>query len=98
MARLVTKNIIMERHRTSMRLEPELWDALDEVCRRESISPGKLVMQLERDRPAGSRTSALRVFLLTYFRSGAAEKEHAVVSHDSRDAVQEPVGLLSLDC
>jgi len=34
-SRLINRNVVAERGRTSMRLEPELWDALAEICRRE---------------------------------------------------------------
>ncbi len=34
-SRLVNRNVVAERGRTSMRLEPELWDALLEICGRE---------------------------------------------------------------
>jgi len=35
---LISRNITVSGHRTSMRLEPEMWDALAEVCRREGAS------------------------------------------------------------
>ena len=37
--RLVNRNFVADRGRTSMRLEPELWDALLEVCQREGLMP-----------------------------------------------------------
>ena len=35
-SRLVNRNVVAERGRTSMRLEPELWDMLSEICEREA--------------------------------------------------------------
>jgi predicted DNA-binding ribbon-helix-helix protein len=64
-----------------MRLEPELWDALVEICRREAIDPGQLVRRVEEQGHAGGRTSAVRVFLLTYFRTAATEAGHAEAGH-----------------
>ena len=55
-----------------MRLEPELWDALAEICRRESIRMGELVRRVEARGHAGGRTSAIRVFILEYYRKGGA--------------------------
>ncbi|MBC7637762.1 MAG: ribbon-helix-helix domain-containing protein, partial [Acetobacteraceae bacterium] len=31
-SRLINRNVIAKSGRTSMRLEPELWDALREIC------------------------------------------------------------------
>jgi predicted DNA-binding ribbon-helix-helix protein len=80
-SRLVNRNIVAGRGRTSMRLEPELWDALLEICQREAIDPGQLVRRVEQQGHAGGRTSAVRVFLLTYFRSAATEAGHRSVGH-----------------
>ena len=33
-SRLVNRNVVAGRGRTSMRMEPELWDALLEICQR----------------------------------------------------------------
>ncbi len=68
-----------------MRLEPELWDALLEICRREAIDPGALVRRVEGQGHAGGRTSAVRVYLLTYFRSAATEDGHTAAGHGSPD-------------
>jgi predicted DNA-binding ribbon-helix-helix protein len=32
---LVNRNVTVAGHRTSMRLEPSMWEALEEICRRE---------------------------------------------------------------
>jgi predicted DNA-binding ribbon-helix-helix protein len=56
-----------------MRLEPELWDALTEICTRETQSLPSLMRQIDAAGYAGSRTSAVRVFVLQYFRTAATE-------------------------
>lgn len=62
-----------------MRLEPELWDALNEICERESEDISNLMRHVEAARVAGGRTSAVRVFIVNYFRKAASESGHAVV-------------------
>jgi predicted DNA-binding ribbon-helix-helix protein len=64
-----------------MRLEPELWDALGEICEREAQDMSTLVRQVEAAGHAGGRTSAIRVFILNYFRGAATEPGHAGVGH-----------------
>ena len=62
-----------------MRLEPELWDALKEICAREGRDMSQLVRQAESAR-GGGRTSAVRVFVVQYFRTAANEAGLAPVS------------------
>jgi predicted DNA-binding ribbon-helix-helix protein len=85
-SRLINRNVVAGRGRTSMRLEPELWDALNEICRRERQDINKLVRQIEAIGHEGGRTSAVRVYVLNYFRSAASEAGHGAVNHGSLEA------------
>jgi predicted DNA-binding ribbon-helix-helix protein len=64
-----------------MRLEPELWDALQEICERERVSLGELVRRIEKRGHPGGRTSAVRVHVLEYFRTAAIEAGHRAAGH-----------------
>jgi predicted DNA-binding ribbon-helix-helix protein len=81
LSRLVNRNVVAERGRTSMRLEPELWDALGEICEREGQDMSTLVRKVEASGHAGGRTSAIRVYILNYYRSAATEVGHAGAGH-----------------
>ena len=80
-SRLVNRNVTSTNGRTSMRLEPELWAALEEICHRESMTLADLVKSIERRGHPGGRTSAVRVFVLTYFRNAASEDGHRHAGH-----------------
>jgi predicted DNA-binding ribbon-helix-helix protein len=80
-SRLINRNVVVERGRTSMRLEPELWDALMEICEREGHDMSALVRRVEQSGYHGGRTSAVRVFILEYFRSATTESGHATAGH-----------------
>ncbi len=80
-SRLVNRNVVAGRGRTSMRLEPELWDALMEICEREGQDMSTLVRRVEEAGHSGGRTSAVRVFILTYYRDSATEVGHAAAGH-----------------
>jgi len=72
-----------------MRLEPELWDALTEICARERRDINHLVRQIEAIGHSGGRTSAVRVFVLDYFRSAATDEGHEAAGHGAhRRALQ----------
>ncbi len=80
-SRLVNRNVTASRGRTSMRLEPELWEALQEICERERLSLGEVVRRIEKRGHPGGRTSAVRVHVLEYFRLAAIEPGHRAVGH-----------------
>ncbi len=82
-SRLVNRNITAASGRTSMRLEPEVWDALREVCLREGIDLRDLNKRVEQESSPGGRTSAVRVHVLQYFRAAATEEGHRDVGHGS---------------
>ncbi len=78
---LVNRNIFLGDRRTSLRLEPAMWDALSEICRREGMSPHELCHLIDRRRQASSLTAAIRVFIMAYFKSAATEEGHARIGH-----------------
>jgi predicted DNA-binding ribbon-helix-helix protein len=65
---LVNRNVIIGGHRTSIRLEMEMWEALDEICRREGMVPNTLCSMIDAARDDTSRTSTIRSFIVRYFR------------------------------
>ena len=81
---LVSRNVTVRGRRTSLRLEPAMWDAFAEVCNREAVTPSILCSEIDRTRdPKGSLTAAVRVFLLAYFQEAATEQGHRQASHAS---------------
>lgn len=66
---LINKNVKVGGTRTTMRLEPEFWDALAEIARREATDINRIVTRVDISLGAGGRTTAVRVFVLQYFRT-----------------------------
>jgi predicted DNA-binding ribbon-helix-helix protein len=69
-----------------MRLEPEVWEALREICLRESIELRDLIRTVERKSTAGGRTSAVRVHVLQYYRDAATDEGHVRAGHGTTTA------------
>jgi predicted DNA-binding ribbon-helix-helix protein len=82
-SRLINRNVRAGAGRTSMRLEPELWDALLEICEREGQDMSTLVRSVEAAAPPGGRTSAVRVYVVSYYRAAATEAGHQMAGHGS---------------
>lgn len=80
-SRLVSYNVYSAAGRTTIRLEPEIWQAFREICSRESLTAANLVQKVDEAREAGGRTSGIRIFVFNYFRSAATEPGHAAVGH-----------------
>ncbi len=80
-SRLVSGNIRVAGHRTSVRLEPALWEALREICRREGKTLHELVTQIARNRAQSTLTASIRVYLMSYYRAAATEDGHRLAGH-----------------
>lgn len=66
---LVQKNLVVDGRRTSVRLEPSMWIALYEIAAREGQTVSEVVTAVAQRKPAGaSFTSAIRVFVLNYYK------------------------------
>ena len=79
---LVSRNITVDGHRTSVRLEPAMWSGLGEIVRRERISLHEIGTAIAQQKPANtSLTAAIRVFLMAYFRAAATEDGHTRAGH-----------------
>ncbi|WP_421780060.1 ribbon-helix-helix domain-containing protein [Kiloniella litopenaei] len=72
MSTLVNRNITLKGRRTSLRLEPDMWEALFEICVRENCPIGELCTQIDEAKEDSSLTAAIRVYILIYFRNAAA--------------------------
>jgi predicted DNA-binding ribbon-helix-helix protein len=70
---LVIRNIVVGGHRTSVRLEPTMWEALREIARQRDTNLNELVTEIDRRRDASSLTAAIRVFIVDYYRSAAMQ-------------------------
>lgn len=81
---LLSRNITLHGRRTSMRLEPAMWDALYEISRREKLNIHQLCsLVADYKGETTSFTAAIRVFAMSYFRVAATEEGHRKVGHGS---------------
>lgn len=93
------RSVILGRHRTTVRLEPAIWDALSEIATREGRTVNQLCTELHerwQGHKAQNFTAALRRFVMAYFRKAATRAEppepgagRATVRH-ALDAVGAP--------
>ena len=63
---LIKKSITLKKHRTSLSLEVEFWEALYKISKKEKISIERLISEIDIDRKS-SLASSTRVFILKSF-------------------------------
>ena len=63
---LINRNITVDGHRTSIRLEPEFWDGLADIAQREHQTIDELCTEVDHGAGNLSRTAAIRVFITSY--------------------------------
>jgi predicted DNA-binding ribbon-helix-helix protein len=63
---LINRNITVNGHRTSIRLEPEFWAGLADIARRENLTIDELCAEVDSRAGGLSRTAAIRVFITSY--------------------------------
>jgi predicted DNA-binding ribbon-helix-helix protein len=68
---LTIRNVVVAGHRTSVRLEPLIWEALRDVARRREMGLNDLVTEIDRHRAAPSLTAAIRVYIVNFYRNAA---------------------------
>jgi predicted DNA-binding ribbon-helix-helix protein len=68
---LAIRNIIVGGHRTSVRLEPAMWDALRDIAQRQHATVHDLVTDIDRGRAASGLTAAIRVYIVNFYRAAA---------------------------
>jgi predicted DNA-binding ribbon-helix-helix protein len=74
MSRPVKRSFTLGGHRTSISLEPAFWDALKAAAAQQRVPPSNLVAQIDAKRGGTGLSSAVRVWLLAYYR-GAMRPE-----------------------
>lgn len=62
------RSISVARHKTSITLEDEFWKSLREIAEERDETISELIAAIDADRELGNLSSALRLFVLRYYR------------------------------
>jgi predicted DNA-binding ribbon-helix-helix protein len=71
---VVKRSVRLRGRKTSVSLEDEFWNALKKIASDRYATLSELVGDLDAQRQRGNLSSALRLFVLEYYRGKAAEK------------------------
>ena len=63
-------SVSLSGHQTSISLEPEFIDALQEIAKKRGVSVAKIIGEIDATRNIdGNLSSAIRIWILKYFRA-----------------------------
>jgi predicted DNA-binding ribbon-helix-helix protein len=66
---VIKRSIVVAGHKTSVSLEDAFWLGLKEIAARRRMTLSDLVSTLDKERAHGNLSSALRLFVLDFYRS-----------------------------
>ncbi len=76
MARPVKRSFTIKGHRTSISVEAPFWEALRQAAAAERMTLAALVATIDAERGEAGLSSAVRVWVLDYFRKQAASSQN----------------------
>lgn len=86
---LVNRNITVGTLRTSVRLEPQFWEALSDIAGRERLTVDRLCTIIDANAGELGRTAAIRVFIASYFAE-IRTRESVAATANSSTAIERP--------
>ena len=67
---VVKRSIVIGGHKTSVSLEDAFWTSVKEIAQQRSCTIAELVRDIDAKREQGNLSSAIRQFVLNFYRSG----------------------------
>jgi predicted DNA-binding ribbon-helix-helix protein len=71
---VVKRSIVIAGHKTSVSLEDAFWKGLKEIASGRDATLSELVASIDSDRQHGNLSSALRLFVLDFYRNQLSEE------------------------
>ncbi|HEY0236913.1 MAG TPA: ribbon-helix-helix domain-containing protein [Afipia sp.] len=77
---VVKRSIVVAGHKTSVSLEEAFWNGMKEISAIRGVTLSELVGEIDGGRQQGNLSSAIRLFVLDYFRTRAATASPAATA------------------
>jgi predicted DNA-binding ribbon-helix-helix protein len=82
---VVKRSVVLAGHKTSVSLEDAFWKSLKEIAGYRHMTLSALLAAIDGERQHGNLSSAIRLFVLNYYRDQLAIR-------DRREAAQALIG------
>jgi predicted DNA-binding ribbon-helix-helix protein len=83
---VVKRSIMIGSHKTSVSLEDAFWRGLKDIAATRHTPLRDLVATIDTERQHGNLSSAIRLFVLDYYKKGMATPHRSFVAADQRHA------------
>ena len=70
-SQVIKRSIVIAGHKTSVSLEDAFWRGLKDIAHERDMTLSELVALIDTERHHGNLSSAIRLFVLDHYRSGA---------------------------
>ena len=80
---VVKRSIVIAGHKTSVSLEDAFWKGLKEIANGRDMTLSEMVAAIDSERQHGNLSSAIRLFVLDFYRNGRTEP------NDERDGSRD---------
>ena len=90
-SRIVKRSIVIRGHKTSVSLEDEFWNGLKVIAGKRLSTLSDLVSVMDRQRQHRNLSSAIRLFVLDFYRSQVSREAEGFASHDAVIPGAQPV-------
>jgi predicted DNA-binding ribbon-helix-helix protein len=77
-SRIAKRSIVVNGHKSSVSLEDEFWTALKVMAGKRFMTLQELVTAIDKQRQHSNLSSAIRLFVLDFYRSRASDIEEEV--------------------
>lgn len=94
---VVKRSIVIAGHKTSVSLEDAFWNGLKEIAIARDMTLSDLVATIDTDRHHGNLSSAIRLFVLDYYRALIADDRRSRESSRQAGSVRPGPSVLRAD-
>jgi predicted DNA-binding ribbon-helix-helix protein len=86
---VVKRSVVVAGHKTSVSLEDAFWESLKKIAVQRQKNLSELVAAIDSERQHGNLSSAIRLFVLDFYRTQLSESEvrhngaHQMTAHST---------------
>jgi predicted DNA-binding ribbon-helix-helix protein len=90
---VVKRSVAFTGHKRSVSLEQAFWDGLKEIANNRDVTLLALIATIDAKRHCGSLASAIRLFVLNFYRAQRGTQDSAL----GQAAIDTPIRIRSLN-
>jgi predicted DNA-binding ribbon-helix-helix protein len=79
-SQVVKRSVVIAEHKTSVSLEDAFWVALKDIAAARKMPVAQLVAAIASERQHGNLSSAIRLFVLHFYRSQLSNETRSLVA------------------